>query len=63
MNHPANLFRRIGVTGPAGEVTSPSIRTVVRVPLHLASGRCVPYGIISFHGLRDHREHFAVRLG
>jgi GTP cyclohydrolase II len=63
VNHEAQLFRRIGVTETAAKVNGPSIRTTVRVPLHLADGRSVPSEIISFHGLRDGREHFAVRLG
>jgi GTP cyclohydrolase II len=63
VNHETRLFRRLGVTEAGGNVDRPSIRTTVRVPLHLASGRSVPSEIISFHGLRDGREHFAVRLG
>jgi len=63
VNHQTHLFRRIGLVEPAGDVTRPSIRTTVQVPLQLANGRSVPSQIISFHGLRDGREHFAVRLG
>jgi GTP cyclohydrolase II len=63
VHHETNLFRRLGVAEAAADVTAPSIRTAVRVPLQLAGGRSVPSEIVSFHGLRDGREHFAVRLG
>jgi GTP cyclohydrolase II len=39
------------------------IRAVVQVPLTLADGRIVPSEMVSFFGLRDKLEHFAVRLG
>jgi GTP cyclohydrolase II len=61
VNHETDLFRRLGISEPARDV--PSIRTTVRVPLLLTNGRSVPSEIISFHGLRDGREHFAVRFG
>lgn len=41
----------------------PCVRTIVRVPLALSNSRTVNSEIISFHGLRDGREHFAVKLG
>ena len=41
----------------------PGIRAVVRVPLTLTDGCCATSEIISFHGLEDNREHFAVKLG
>jgi GTP cyclohydrolase II len=63
VKHQHDLFRQIGLTAPEGDADRPSIRTIVRVPLHLAGGRTVPSQIISFYGLCDGREHFAVRLG
>jgi GTP cyclohydrolase II len=42
---------------------TPRIRTVVNVPLILSKDRVVASEIFSFHGLRDQREHFAVKLG
>ena len=63
MRHQQALFRQIGLTPRERADDEPSIRTTVQVPLQLAGGRTVPSQIISFHGLRDGREHFAVRLG
>ncbi|MBV8465285.1 MAG: GTP cyclohydrolase II [Burkholderiales bacterium] len=40
-----------------------TVRSTVVVPLVLADGRTVESTIYSFDGLRDGKEHFAVRLG
>lgn len=45
------------------DTDTPSIRTVVKVPLVLDDGTSVPTEIITFNGLRDGKEHFAVKLG
>lgn len=45
------------------EASSMKVRSIVRVPLSLVNGEVVPSEIISFHGFKDSREHFAVRLG
>ncbi len=64
-------FTQLGHTTPALPANdempmspaAPAVRTIVQVPLQLDDGRTVPSQIISFNGLRDGREHFAVRLG
>lgn len=43
--------------------TIPSVRTRVEVPMTLEDGVSVPAEIITFHGLGDGKEHFAVKLG
>jgi len=57
------LLRNLGLVANTPAAAEPSIRTTVQVPLQLAGGRTVPSKIISFNGLRDGREHFAVQLG
>jgi GTP cyclohydrolase II len=42
---------------------SPEVRSTVSVPINLSDGRTVDSSIFSFSGLRDGREHFAVKLG
>ncbi|WP_140629071.1 GTP cyclohydrolase II [Methylibium rhizosphaerae] len=39
------------------------VRTAVEVPVVLADGRTVTASFITFHGLADGREHFALRFG
>ena len=39
------------------------IRTVVRIPVELDDGRSVEARFVSFDGLRDGREHFALQFG
>src|SRR4051794_41422664 len=39
------------------------VRTAVKVPLVLSNGETVPSEIVSFTGLSDGKEHFAVKLG
>lgn len=39
------------------------VRTTVEVPVVLADGRTVKASFITFHGLADGREHFALRFG
>jgi GTP cyclohydrolase II len=45
---------------PAG---APRIRTVAQLPIELRDGRQVRAEIVSFDGLRDGKEHFALKLG
>lgn len=48
----------------ASEAPGPTrIRNCVHVPVSLDDGRLVQAAFISFNGLRDGREHFALRLG
>lgn len=39
------------------------IRTVVRIPVALDDGRTVTARFVTFNGLRDGREHFALQFG
>ncbi|MFJ2113574.1 MULTISPECIES: GTP cyclohydrolase II [unclassified Streptomyces] len=50
--------------GPAPVGPRPaSVRTRVRVPLHLAGGLRTDSELVTFHGLADGKEHIAIRLG
>jgi GTP cyclohydrolase II len=40
-----------------------SIRAIVKMPISLREGRNAQGELISFNGLSDNREHFAIRLG
>jgi GTP cyclohydrolase II len=42
---------------------SPRVRTVAQLPIELRDGRTVLAEIASFDGLRDGKEHFALKLG
>lgn len=50
-------------TAIAASRTATRIRTVVRVPVALDDGRTVEARFMTFDGLRDGREHFALQLG
>lgn len=52
-----------GAGETAGHGVVPRIRTAVQLPLLLADGREARAEIFSFDGLRDGKEHFALKLG
>jgi GTP cyclohydrolase II len=58
-----SMSETYGKQSGLSEGGGPCIRTVVRVPLILSDRRMVSSEIISFNGLPDDREHFAVKLG
>ncbi|MCX4162805.1 MULTISPECIES: GTP cyclohydrolase II RibA [Paraburkholderia] len=43
--------------------TEPAVSNIVNVPLVLTNGELAASQIFSFSGLRDGREHFAIKLG
>ncbi|WP_080427243.1 GTP cyclohydrolase II RibA [Burkholderia ubonensis] len=45
------------------EIKNPAVSNIVNVPLVLTSGETVQSQIFSFSGVRDAREHFAIKLG
>jgi len=45
------------------EAMATSVRTVVRIPVGLDDGRTVEARFMTFNGLADGREHFALRFG
>jgi GTP cyclohydrolase II len=53
----------VNLTAIAASRTATRIRTVVRVPVALDDGRTVEARFITFNGLRDEREHFALQFG
>ena len=50
-------------TAIAPTPTVTHIRTVVRIPVELDDGRSVEARFVTFDGLRDGREHFALQFG
>lgn len=47
----------------ASAAAATSIRTVVRIPVNLDDGRTVDARFVTFDGLSDGREHFALEFG
>ena len=48
---------------PPQAASRPAIRTVVKLPIALPDGEHLHGELISFSGLSDEREHFALKLG
>lgn len=59
----ATRHQAIRAAAEAANGSAPRIRTVAQLPLVLADGREARAEIHSFDGLRDGKEHFALKLG
>lgn len=63
MRHPVSTLGTLGASRAAPSASAPRLRTVAQLPLALADGREAQAEIHSFDGLRDGKEHFALKLG